>query len=158
MKVDMNLFDKKTVKEYLQAPGEEELISWVLEHNQHLKREEIKIENEGYFLIVALRYAKEKYPEAQELDRASFATVVAGYTTGLFGGFGTDWYWKEKLAHELIALKFGGWYNDALGLGFLPPETQKITPDATKEILIILEELYFGDAQSVMFTYQLLKE
>ncbi len=127
----MELFDPETVRTryglspYRQMPAERsfawvgELFSWTAHH----------------------------YPEAPVLARAVFAALVAGYTTGLFGGYGTD---EEPLhqAADAFIQALAGWLppapDDDLPFSY-GPGWRRLSPEETTAILTMVEVFLFVD-------------
>jgi len=48
------------------------------------------------WLYYAIHHAHKKYPNASRKDICSFATLCESFFTGFYGGFGTEFYEKER--------------------------------------------------------------
>lgn len=59
---------------------------------------EVRIGSDDDFLYYGVHHAHKKFPLASLKDKCSFATVVAYFMTGRYGGFGIGYYLKEEEA------------------------------------------------------------
>lgn len=99
----------------------------------------------------ALIYALDRYPEANRTDVCSWAALVESHVTGMYGGFGTELYKKEREAERLMVLFAGGWLDEGGEIGRTPPLDDagqvKLPMDKrewTRSALWLLERFYFG--------------
>lgn len=96
-------------------------------------------------LALAIHYARSRYPLADDRDVCSFAALVQYLCTGLYGGFGTDDYPKERLAEETILRMAGGYSLPGSHWSLIPQALVecKPSPEFTQRALRVLEGLYF---------------
>lgn len=140
-KTAMKIIDLQTAKEFFNAPAGEKLQEWCSQNGFcGLFPEE---ENEHDFITAAaLYYAKTKHPKAKYIDICSFASIVAYFTTGMYAGFGTEEYVKERIA-ENAAIAFAGGVAPVPGsiFGLIPEKPQVNSLD----MLDFFEAFYFND-------------
>ena len=92
-------------------------------------------------LAYAIAYAQKKHRPVGTREIGIFATVVAGFTTGLWSGFGQEQDPLYTKAQKAIIELVGG---RAVGeVNFMPVLTQKDRVYLTKEGIRRLEELLF---------------
>jgi hypothetical protein len=141
----MNLIDKKTVLNYFNAPAPEELKRWCEEKGYYGVNPVESFDDVDHVLAAALWYAKTKYSEAN-YDIASFAGLVSYLATGMYGGFGTENYTKERQAERIVVALAGG-EEGIDGIGWMPEQVIQGTPseEFTIKVLRFLEEFYFVD-------------
>jgi len=139
----MQILDPSEVKKFLGNPDLETLKQFASEHH-YPYYDHITEDSNDFYELACLYYAEKKYPEADPIDKVSFATIVSGFTTGLFGSYGTEWYEKEKLANKIVIKSVGGTLDDE-GFGTIPERVLR-GPDTSRTvgILKLLEDLYFG--------------
>jgi NAD kinase len=153
----MKLIDKYATLDYLNASEPHQLESWCQENGYHgvyPTRDVAKIGHDmpsDYILAAALSYAKNKYPDADNLDVCSYAGLVAYLATGWYGGFGTEEYEKERQAEHIVVALAGGVGGDGI---YLMPESavkgESATMDFTQQILNFLSQFYFEDKQKAV--------
>lgn len=142
----MRLFDEATVMDYLKTelPAGQEI--------EMLEKEGFAgAEHYTEVMRKALIYALTKYPEVSRTDVCSWAGLVESYLTGMYSGFGTEMYPKEREADRLVILFAGGWLDEAGELGRTPPLDEagevRLPMDKgewTRDALRLLERFYFG--------------
>ncbi|MGI9951412.1 hypothetical protein V3F56_03535 [Moorellaceae bacterium AZ2] len=149
----MKLINKETALEYFGAPGPEELAAWCQEHGYDSVDPTAYDMPSDHVLAAALWYVKSKHPEADNLDVCSYAGLVSYLATGLYGGFGTEEYAKERQAENIIIALAGGMVAPPGGVvGTIPEEVVKGTPSAefTRRVLQFLDAFYFGDQEQAV--------
>lgn len=102
----MPLLDKLIIRSYLNAPEASVLSIWCTE-NDYLGMYPEEDEPD-YFLAAALWYAKKHYPHADNMDVCSFAGLLSSLCSGVYGGFGTELYPKEREIEEGVHRIAGG--------------------------------------------------
>jgi hypothetical protein len=103
------------------------------------------------WLAAADAYVDREYPAASNLDRRSFAGLVAYLATGFYGGYGTEDYEKERQIEDLALAFTGGLPAPPDGIvSFTPPlgpdgEPVKWLPEPehTETLLRLIEIAYF---------------
>ncbi|KAF2958416.1 hypothetical protein AS159_01570 [Thermotoga sp. Ku-13t] len=100
-----------------------------------------------YITLAVMRYARGKYPNASAYDVASFGSILPYLATGMYGGFGTDQYWKEELADMAIIAACGGVPPAPGELLAIMPRGAKLD---TAIALDFLTEWYFGDSAKAL--------
>lgn len=108
----MRLFDPSTVREFLELPPNPA-------EDEALRRGEFSRQTD--WLETARQWAAEHYPQASNLDHCSFAALVESFTTGLYGGYGTESYPKEEQIQDIILAFAGGRPASAGGIVALSP-------------------------------------
>ncbi|MCS7241264.1 hypothetical protein [Candidatus Caldatribacterium sp.] len=146
----MILFDEQAVKSYLNPPDDVTLAAFAEEYG--IPTDEGTIPTPAdYFLAATLYYVKRKYPKAREIDAVSFASLVSNYTTGVYGGFGTEHYRKEIEAMKFLMSLLGGTYDEESGVGWIPEEVTELQGDQkawqmfSRFLLAALEDFYFEE-------------
>lgn len=140
----MRLFEVNAVKEFLRNPDRGRLEGWLEENNFS----GIDLSNDhDYITAAALYYAKTKYPDAKLIDVCSFAALTAYLSTGMYSGFGTDEYIKERQAENIIISAAGGQAPSPDGIIALIPAGAEENPnkDFTYKMMTFLERFYFDD-------------
>ncbi len=96
-------------------------------------------------LALAIHYAASRYPLAEDRDVASFATLIQYFATGMYGGFGTEEYGREKLAHETVLRMAGGYSLPHSHWSIIPQALVdgSPSPEFTRRALRVLEGIYF---------------
>lgn len=104
----------------------------------------------GDWCDAALRWAEAEYPEASNLDRCSFAGLLAYYVTGWYGGYGTESYDREEHVQSLILLFAGGHGLPGDTVVYTPPVDERgelrlpaDTGAFSRAALDVLEQAYF---------------
>ncbi len=92
----------------------------------------------------AMAWARTHYPDADPVARAVFAALVPGYTTGLFGGYGTDDHPLHQAADAFL-MALAAWLPPAPGelLAWGPADSQPLSPEATARVLDLVEVFLF---------------
>lgn len=93
------------------------------------------------------------WPEAENIDRCSYAGLVAYFATGWYGGYGTEEYILERQVEALILAFAGGIPPDEDGgIAIMPPRDARGEPMLpldpatwTERALNLMETAYFGD-------------
>jgi hypothetical protein len=140
----MRLFDLPTVRSHLGLPARPDEDAHILDGGYP---------GETDFLEAARIYAERVWPEAENVDRCSYAGLVAYFATGWYGGYGTDEYQKERQVEALIHAFAGGYPPDEDGiLAITPPLDARGEPMLpldpatwTERALALMETAYFGD-------------
>lgn len=94
----MRLFDPATVRAHLGLPPD-------ADEDEAIRRGEYPRHTD--WLEAARRWAEEFFPAASALDQCSYAALVESFTTGYYGGYGTEAYDKEQQIRDII-LAFAG--------------------------------------------------
>lgn len=58
------------------------------------------------YLEKVKEWAERNYPEVEHKDRCSFAGLVMYFATGMYGGYGTALYEKERIAERKVQYFF----------------------------------------------------
>ena len=155
----MKLISKKTVLEYFDAPGPQELSDWCREEKfSGVDPAGGNVVDDGMpsdlVLAAALWHARTKYPEAGNLDVCSYGGLVSYLATGWYGGFGTEEYQKERRAENIVLALAGGTAPEPDGMiAFIPERNLREEPTAefTRQVLEFLDKFYFvGEEQAVV--------
>lgn len=148
----MKLIDKQTALSYFDVPMNcIELEAWCRENGYSGVDPTRDIPNESYpsdyVLASALWWAQNRYPDANNLDICSFASLVAYLATGWYGGFGTDQYEKERRAENIVLSLAGGTQTAEPYFYVVPVSVVNGTPtvDFTRRVLEFLDTFYFID-------------
>lgn len=137
----MKLLDKEVTLSMLDAPEPEELAAWCKEH-EYKGVTPVTVSTD-HILAAALWYAKNTYPDADNIDICSYAGLVSCLATGMYGGFGTEEYKKERRAENIIIGLAGGAGTNIDGMYIIPE--QKQLAEFTRRILAFLNDFYFVD-------------
>ena len=150
----MKLISEKTVLEYFDAPGPQELLEWCRKENFHGVNPTSKSTPNDLVLAAALWHARTKYPEAGNLDVCSYGGLVSYLATGWYGGFGTDEYQKERRAENIVIALAGGIAPEPDSVVVFIPERnlrEEPTAEFTRQALEFLDKFYFiGEEQAVV--------
>lgn len=151
----MKLINGKIVLNEFGAPGPVELEAWCKENGFEgvLPTQDNKQDSgigmpSDTVLASALWHAKDRHPDAELLDVCSFGGLVSYLATGWYGGFGTDYYVKERLAENIVTALAGGVPAEPDGFASLMPEsrlTGEPSEAFTTLVLKFLERFYFED-------------
>jgi hypothetical protein len=162
----MKLISYETIIDIINPPAPEELEKWTVENRIMMTpfAEEMAAANkaergpgdmlgQSHLTAAAFWHAATRYPESNTLDQASFAGLVAGLATGLYGGFGTDQYEKENQASDIITALAGGMpaAPDEI-VGTIPRgiENRPDMVEFTKKAFAFLEKFYFVDQEQAV--------
>jgi len=153
----MKTIEKSVTLSYFSAPSPAELETWCEEHGfsgvfptQDMQGDDTPSD---HVLAAALWYARQKYPDASNLDVCSFAGLVSYLATGWYGGFGTEQYEKERRAENIILALAGGTMSDMEGFWLMPkPFTNDnaSSEEFTRRVLSFLETYYFQDEKKAI--------
>jgi len=108
----MKLLHAQTVREIMNFSEndiEETVKRWNIgdDWKEYFKGDKAAIDFGSDILARALTYAVEKYP-GRDRETGIFATLVEGFTTGMFGGFGQDQDPLYEKAEEAVLTLVGG--------------------------------------------------
>lgn len=146
----MKIIDHDTAIKIFNPPQKEELEKFLNDQGYFCSSDENDIYTGNYALSCAVYWARKKHPDANEMDIASFAGLIQGYTSGFWGGFNTDDYPKEKIIRNIILAVHGGTpaHPDDF-ISFIPQamldDSRKISAEHTERIIGILDHCYFGN-------------
>jgi hypothetical protein len=104
----------------------------------------------GYVTAAACWWAETKHPDAEDIDKYSFAGLLSGLSTGLYGGFGTDQYPKENQAQDIVFALAGGLAappGQLVGLAPVGMENRKDIAELTRTAFAFLRSFYFDDQE-----------
>lgn len=121
------LLDEESVRKYLQTSGETPEWTGV---------------EPGSLLACAIEYALRKY-QADRRRISIFATIIEGFATGVWSGFGQE---KDPLfqkAHDTVIKLAGGTPPNELGIAYLPALSKDERAAMTPDILKALENIIF---------------
>jgi len=90
----------------------------------------------------AIAWAQRRYPDKHR-EIGIFSTIIEGFATGLWGGFGQDEDPLFKDAYAMVIKKAGGTPPNEAGFGLLPMLSRKQKILLTKDIIEALEEFLF---------------
>lgn len=151
----MKLINGDAVLAYFSPPDPQELESWCRENGYHgvfpTRDSGAKDMPSDQILAAALWYARNRYPDADNLDVCSYGGLVAYLATGWYGGFGTEEYEKERQAEHIVIALAGGIGSD--GIYIVPESTVKgetATADFTQKVMKFLDQFYFEDKQKAV--------
>ncbi len=152
----MKLFHKKTVMDIMNPPEAKNLAKWSEENHYYINFmfDDGSIEENNYIFASALYFAHQHYPDANHYNIGSFAFVVSGYVTGMWGGFGMHDEPIDLQAENIIVALAGGIPSEPeTGLGFVTEQMLSEEPgvEFTRRALNILVEFYFVDAKQAAF-------
>lgn len=104
----------------------------------------------NYTLSCAIYWSLKRHPDAEMFDVCSFSGLVQGYSSGFFGGFGTDGYKKEQIIRNIILSVHGGTPAQPGEMFSVIPaelvsEGHTVTAEQTEKIIGILDHCYFGN-------------
>lgn len=90
----------------------------------------------------AIAWAQKKYP-GRRREIGIFASVVDGFATGLWSGFGQDEDPLFKAAQDEVVRYVGGIPASKAGVGFLPFLDYEERTTITKDVILLLEKVIF---------------
>lgn len=146
----MKLLDRDTVIQIFDPPPEPEFREFLDSHGFTACTTDPQDDYTGNFtLSSAIYWSLKRHPDADMFDVGSFAGLVQGYSSGFFGGFGTDEYRKEQIIRNIILSIHGGTpAQPGEIISMVPAEIitgKSATPEQTERIIGILDHCYFGD-------------
>lgn len=118
----MRLFDPATVRQFFDLPSDPATDAALAQG---------RLLSPGTFDEAVARWAEERYPDADPIDRYSFAALVAELTTGMYGGWGTESYKREEQARDLVLAFAGGQPAPRDGIVAMTPQ---LHADGTPEL------------------------